>query len=160
MGLRSRRDLFPANWAAQQQAGAVVGDVEAAVTGVRVVKGFGSEGRELDRIDSGARRLYGARMRVVRFTSRYNPLLQAVPALGQVGVLALGGWLALRGDISLGTFLAFATYLAALVSPVRQLAGLLTIGPQARAGVERVLEIVDARPTLDLRHRRAAATGR
>jgi ATP-binding cassette subfamily B protein len=148
LGLRSRRDLFPANWAAQQQAGAVAGDVEAAVTGVRVVKGFGQEDRELDRIDEGARRLFGARMRVVRFTSRYNPLLQAVPALGQVGVLALGGWLALRGTITLGTFLAFATYLAALVSPVRQLAAVLTIGQQARAGVERVLEVIDARPTL------------
>ena len=148
LGLRSRRDLFPANWAAQQQAGVVVGAVEAAVTGVRVVKGFGQEDRELDRIDRGARSLFGARMRVVRFTARYSPALQAVPALGQVGVLALGGWLALRGSISLGTFLAFATYLAALVSPVRQLAALLTIGQQARAGVERVLEVIDARPTL------------
>jgi len=148
LGLRSRRDLFPANWAAQQQAGAVAGDVEAAVTGVRVVKGFGQEDRELDRVDEGARRLFGARMRVVRFTARYNPLLQAIPALGQVGVLALGGWLALRGSITLGTFLAFATYLAALVSPVRQLAAVLTIGQQARAGVERVLEVIDARPEL------------
>ncbi len=148
LALRSRRDLFPANWAAQQQAGAVVGDVEAAVTGVRVVKGFGQEGRELDRLDAGARRLFGARMRVVGFTARYNPALQAVPALGQVGVLALGGWLALQGTITLGTFLAFATYLAALVSPVRQLAAVLVIGQQARAGVERVLEIVDTEPVL------------
>ncbi|SDY51172.1 ATP-binding cassette, subfamily B [Modestobacter sp. DSM 44400] len=148
LALRSRRDLFPANWAAQQQAGVVVGDVEAAVTGVRVVKGFGQEDRELDRIDRGARRLFGARMRVVRFTSRYNPALQTVPALGQVGVLLFGGWLALRGSITLGTFLAFATYLAALVSPVRQLAAVLAIGQQARAGIERVLEVVDARPTL------------
>jgi ATP-binding cassette subfamily B protein len=148
VGLRSRRDLFPANWAAQQQAGAVAGDVEAAVTGVRVVKGFGQEDRELDRLDEGARRLFGARMRVVRFTARYNPLLQVIPALGQVGVLALGGWLALRGTITLGTFLAFATYLAALVSPVRQLAAVLTIGQQARAGIERVLEVIDARPEL------------
>ncbi len=148
VALRSRRDLFPANWAAQQQAGAVAGDVEAAVTGVRVVKGFGQEDRELDRLDTGARRLFGARMRVVRFTSRYNPALQSIPALGQVGVLALGGWLALSGSITLGTFLAFATYLAALVSPVRQLAAVLTIGQQARAGVERVLEIIDTKPVL------------
>ncbi|SCX49448.1 ATP-binding cassette, subfamily B [Klenkia marina] len=148
LALRSRRDLFPANWAAQQQAGAVVGDVEAAVTGVRVVKGFGQEGRELDRVDAGARRLFGARMRVVRFTARYNPALQAVPALGQVGVLAFGGWLALQGSITLGTFLAFATYLASLVAPVRMLAAVLVIGQQARAGVERVLEIVDTEPVL------------
>ncbi|MPQ97555.1 ATP-binding cassette domain-containing protein [Modestobacter sp. I12A-02628] len=148
VALRSRRDLFPANWAAQQQAGAVAGDVEAAVTGVRVVKGFGQEDRELDRLDAGARRLFGTRMRVVRFTSRYNPALQSIPALGQVGVLAFGGWLALDGAITLGTFLAFATYLAALVSPVRQLAAVLTIGQQARAGVERVLEVIDTEPVL------------
>ncbi|OMQ14118.1 ABC transporter ATP-binding protein, partial [Modestobacter sp. VKM Ac-2676] len=148
LALRSRRDLFPANWAAQQQAGVLAGDVEAAVSGVRVVKGFGQEDRELARVDGGARTLFGARMRVVRFTAHYNPLLQAVPALGQVGVLALGGWLALRGSITLGTFLAFVTYLAVLVSPVRQLAAVLTIGQQARAGVERVLEVIDAHPTM------------
>ena len=95
----------------------------------------GQEARELDRLDGGARRLFGARMRVVAFTARYNPALQAVPALGQVGVLALGGWLALQGNITLGTFLAFATYLAALVSPVRQLAALLVSQAIAAAGV-------------------------
>ncbi|MHA3704780.1 ABC transporter ATP-binding protein [Jatrophihabitans sp. YIM 134969] len=145
---RSRRDLFPANWDAQQQAGEVVGQVEAAVTGVRVVKGFGQENRELDELDGRATRLFGSRMRVVRLQSRYGPALQAVPALGQVGVLLLGGWLALHGHITIGTFLAFSTYLGQLVSPVRQLTALLTIGQQARAGVERVLEIVDARPTV------------
>lgn len=145
---RSRRDLFPANWDAQQQAGQVVGQVEAAVTGVRVVKGFGQEDRELDELDGRAVRLFGSRMRVVRLQSLYSPALQAVPALGQVGVLLLGGWLALHGHITIGTFLAFSTYLGQLVSPVRQLTALLTIGQQARAGVERVLEIVDARPTV------------
>jgi ATP-binding cassette subfamily B protein len=144
----SRRDLFPANWDAQQQSAEVVGHVEAAVTGVRVVKGFGQEGRELADLEGRARRLFASRMRVVRLQSRYSAALQAIPALGQVGVLLLGGWLALHGHITLGTFLAFSTYLGQLVGPVRQLAALLTIGQQARAGVERVLDIVDARPTI------------
>ena len=143
---RSRRDLFPANWAAQQQSGEVVGHVEAAVTGVRVVKGFGQEGRELGELEDQARILFASRMRVVRMQSKYSPALQAIPALGQIGVLTLGGWLALHGHITLGTFLAFSTYLAQLVGPVRQLTALLTIGQQARAGVERVLDIVDAEP--------------
>ena len=49
------------------------------------------------------------------------------------------GWRC-RGD-HLGTFLAFSTYLGQLVGPVRQVTALLTIGQQARAGVERVLEV-------------------
>ncbi len=148
VALRSRADLFPATWAAQQEAGRLAGVVEAAVTGVRVVKGFGQEGREQERLEGRAGTLFANRMRAVRFTSKWNPTLQAIPALGQVGVLAFGGWLALRGSISLGTFLAFSTYLAQLVAPVRQLAALLTFGQQARASVERVLEVVDTRPSL------------
>ena len=143
---RSRRDLFPANWDAQQQGGELVGQVEAAVTGVRVVKGFGQEERELTELERHAKRLFASRMRVVRLQSRYSPALQAIPALGQVGVLLVGGWLALHGHLTLGTFLAFSTYLGQLVGPVRQLTALLTIGQQARAGVERVLDIVDATP--------------
>jgi ATP-binding cassette subfamily B protein len=145
---RSRNKLFPATWEAQQQSSMVAGMVNDAVTGVRVVKGFGQEAQELDKVSRGAKRLYASRLRAVRFTSRYNPSLQAIPALGQVGVLALGGWLAVRGSISLGTFLAFSTYLVQLVAPVRMLSNLLTIGQQARASVVRVLELADAGPAL------------
>ncbi|MEZ0163792.1 ABC transporter ATP-binding protein [Kineococcus sp. LSe6-4] len=145
---RSRRDLFPANSAAQARAAEVAGRVEAAVTGVRVVKGFGQEAAELTRLERVAGDLFAERMRVVRYNARYGPALQAVPALGQVGVLLLGGWLALTGQLTVGTFLAFSTYLGSLVAPVRQLAGLLTVGQQARAGVERVLQVVDTRPTV------------
>jgi ATP-binding cassette subfamily B protein len=146
VAIRSRRRLFPATWAAQQQAGDIAGVVEAAVTGVRVVKGFGQEDRELGRLEGAAKKLFSLRLRAVRLTSRYNPSLQAVPALGQVGVLLFGGWLAARGEITLGTFLAFSTYVAQLVGPVRMLAALLTVGQQARASVERVFEVIDSTP--------------
>jgi ATP-binding cassette subfamily B protein len=143
---RSSRDLFPANWSAQLQAGELVGQVEAAVTGVRVVKGFGQEHREVVELSSRARTLFAERMRVVRLQAKYTSALTAVPALGQVGVLLVGGWLALHGQITLGTFLAFSTYLAQMVGPVRGVTALLTIGQQARAGVERVLEVIDSSP--------------
>ena len=145
---RSRSTLFPASWEAQQQLAAVAGIVEEDVTGVRVVKGFGQEAREVARLEKQARRLYASRLRTVHLTARYSPALQAIPSLGQLAVLAFGGVLAAHHAISLGTFLAFATYLTALVAPVRILASLLTIGQQARASVVRVLEIVDSQPAV------------
>src|SRR6185437_742353 len=146
VALASRRDLFPANWAAQQQSGELVGQVEAAVTGVRVVKGFGQEDYEVDQLSQQARLLFALRMRVVRLQAKYTSALSSIPGLGQIGVLLLGGWLALHGQITLGTFLAFSTYLGQLVGPVRQVTALLTVGQQARAGVERVLEVIDSSP--------------
>ncbi|TVZ94996.1 ABC transporter ATP-binding protein [Streptomyces sp. BK340] len=145
---RSRSRLHPATWYAQAQAAAVAGVVDGAVSGVRVVKGFGQEEQETGKLREVGRRLFAGRLRTIRLNSKFTPALQAVPALGQVAMLALGGWLAVRGHITLGTFVAFSTYLAQLVGPVRMLAMVLTVGQQARAGTERVLELIDTEPTL------------
>ncbi len=146
---RSRKRLFPATWYAQGQAAAVAGIVDGSVAGVRVVKGFGQEQQEMTKLATVSRRLFAGRLRTVRLSARYTPALQAVPSLGQIGMLALGGWMAARGQITLGTFVAFSTYLAQLTGPVRMLTMMLTVGQQARAGVERVLELIDTEPTLE-----------
>ncbi|WP_123457340.1 ABC transporter ATP-binding protein [Streptomyces sp. PanSC19] len=145
---RSRTRLHPATWHAQQQAALVAGVVDGAVTGVRVVKGFGQEEQETGKIREAGRKLFAGRLRTIRLNSKYTPALQAVPALGQVAVLALGGWLAYRHQITLGTFVAFSSYLASLVGPVRMLAMVLTVGQQARAGVERVYDLIDTEPVI------------
>jgi ATP-binding cassette subfamily B protein len=148
IALRSRRKLFPASWHAQQQAGEVAAIVDETVGGVRVVKGFGQEEQEVERMEGASTALYSSRVRLARLMARFNPALEAVPTLGQVGVLALGGWLAIRGDITLGTFLAFSSYLAQMAGPVRMLTALVTIGQEARASVIRVLEVIDSRPVI------------
>ena len=145
---RSQRRLFPATWYAQGQAGAVASVVDGAVSGVRVVKGFGQEEQETEKLREVSRRLFAARLRGVRLSARYLPALQAVPSLGQVGMLAFGGWLATRGEITLGTFVAFSAYLAMLVGPVRMLSAMITVGQQARAGAERIFELIDTEPEI------------
>jgi ATP-binding cassette, subfamily B, bacterial len=140
---RLRIKVFPASWDGQQREGEVAEIVDEDVGGVRVVKAFGQEERELLRMVDVVQTLYGARMRATRLQARYQPLLEAIPTLAQVAVLALGGWLVMQGEITLGTFLAFSTYVGQFVAPARQLAGVLTIGQQARAGVERIFQVLD-----------------
>ena len=148
IALASRRKLFPASWDAQQQSGDVAGVVDEAISGVRVVKGFGQEEQEQERLEAVSRNLFASRMRMIRLTARYNPALTAIPSLGMVGVLALGGWLAIHGSIGLGTFLAFSAYLAQMTGPVRMLTYMVTLGQEARASVIRVFDIIDARPAI------------
>ena len=158
--MRSRRALFPATWSAQQKAADIAQQVEETVTGVRVVKGFGQEAREVATLEAGARRLYGERLRAARMTARLNPALAALPTLGQVLVIGVGGWLALNGSITLGTFLAFTTYVAGLVGPARMLGVLVVAAQLARAGVERVYDLVDSQPdVVDPEHPRHPAGG-
>ncbi len=145
---KMRWQIFPATWDGQQKEGEVAQIVDEDVSGVRLVKAFGQEHRELERLAGAAGALYGSQMRAVRLQSRYQPLLEAIPALGQVGVLALGGYLALHHEITLGTFLAFSTYVTQLLAPARMLAGVLTIAQQARAGVERIFQLLDLSPAI------------
>jgi len=148
IALASRRRLFPASWHAQQQTGDVAGIVDEAIGGVRVVKGFGQEEQEQERLEDASSNLFASRLRMVRLTARYNPALTAIPSLGMVGVLALGGWLAIHGSLTLGTFLAFSAYLAQMSGPVRTLTMMVTIGQEARASVIRVFDIIDSRPVI------------
>ncbi|MCT9077054.1 ABC transporter ATP-binding protein [Streptomyces fulvoviolaceus] len=145
---RSRLRLTPATRAAQAQAATIAEHVEETVTGVRVVKGFGQEDAETDRMARAARGLFARRVVVSRLQAGATATMSALPAAGQVGVLALGGWLALRGSIDVGTFLTFAAYLTLLAGPARLLANFTVTAQQARAASERVHELIDAKPDI------------
>jgi ATP-binding cassette, subfamily B, bacterial len=144
--VRTRRMLFPATWSAQQRAAEIAEHVEETVTGMRVVKGFGQESRAVSRLEKRAQRLFAERIRSARLNATFAPTLTAFPSLGQVAVFGLGGMLALRGTISLGTFVAFAAYLALLIGPARLSANVVVLAQLARAGVERVYELIDSQP--------------
>ena len=70
VSLRLRKMMFPAQWDSLQRAGEVAGVVDEAVTGVRVVKGFGQEDRELDTLTDAAEGLYRSRVRNVRIQAQ------------------------------------------------------------------------------------------
>lgn len=142
------KTFFPSTWDQSQRRGEVASVVEAAVTGVRVVKGFGQEHREQEKLEAAAKTLFGAGMRVNRLVSFFMPFFRSIPAIGQIGILALGGYLALRGSITLGTFLAFATYLAQMMGPLIMLVGQITQAQTTKAAVARIFEIIDSRPIL------------
>ncbi|REH55883.1 ATP-binding cassette subfamily B protein [Kutzneria buriramensis] len=146
VAIRSRRTLFSATWHAQQQAADVAQHVEETVTGVRVVKGFGQEGREIAGLEGLARRLFSLRMRAARLTSPPTATLGAMPLFGQIAVLGLGGWLALNGQVTLGTFLAFASYVTGLLGPARFLAAAMVTAQTTKASVKRVNELIDSQP--------------
>ncbi len=143
---RMRQWTFASSWDAQQRTAELAGVVEEAVYGVRVVKAFGQEDRELSQLKQRAAVLFGTRMRNIRIVNRYQPTLSTIPTLGEVAILAVGGYMVYRGHLSLGTFLAFNIYLAQLVGPARSLANFSVQAQNARAGAERIFELLDSTP--------------
>jgi ATP-binding cassette, subfamily B, bacterial len=151
LALRMRKVVYPSSWDAQQRAAEMTTVVEEATSGVRVVKGFGQEARELDRLTERAVALFGARMRNTRLSARRQATMQVIPSLGQAAILALGGWMVLHEGLTLGTFLAFQQYLIQLVGPARTMSGMLVMAQNARAGAERIFELLDSTPDVEER---------
>lgn len=145
---RGSRSFFPATWDVSQRKGEVAAIIEASVTGVRVVKGFGREDDEQRKLEAASTELFASSMRTARLTVVYLPLFRYIPILGQIGVLGVGGYLALHGHLSLGTYVAFSTYLATALGPLADLANEITAAQTAHASTVRIFELVDAEPRI------------
>lgn len=140
--------VYAASWDAQQREADMTTVAEEAITGVRVVKGFGQEKPELSRFVESLTYMFRSRVRAVRQRGPLLATLQASPLAGQVLVLLVGGWLALNGHLTVGTFFAFLAYLADLNGSARLLAGVLTLLPRARSGAERIAEVFAVEPEI------------
>ncbi|GCD92707.1 ABC transporter ATP-binding protein [Embleya hyalina] len=145
---RAGRVLPPATWSARERQADLAQHIAERVAGVRVVHGFGQESREVDRLDTVARRLYSEQIRVAALKARPVVLMVALPGLGQVALLGLGGRLAMDGALSLGTFLAFSAYSASLIGPAGAATQLFLTIQTSRTAAERVHELIDTRPSI------------
>lgn len=143
-----RFTVFPSSWDAQQREAELTTVVTDSIVGARVVRAFGQEEAQVRRLTESARTLYASRLRNIRLRAWVTAELQAIPQLVQAGILALGGVLALHGDVTIGTFVAFASYLTQLAAPARMVAGILVVGQQARAGLERIDQLLAIEPAI------------
>lgn len=146
LAARSRGRLYASTWAAQQSAANLAEHVEQNVSGVRVVKAFAQEEREIDRLEELGRDLYAERMRAARINARFQPLLEQVPQIALVVNIILGGWLAMSGQITVGTFFAFSVYLTQLTAITRMLSSMIVRFQIGMASADRIGELLDQRP--------------
>lgn len=145
---RMRDTVYVSTWDASQREAEMTAVAEEAISGVRVVKGFGQEDREVDRYVDALDRLFGGRVRMVRIRALFTSVLQIVPVLGQVVVLGVGGWLAVHGQVTVGTLVAFFSFLTQLAAPARMMAMFLAGAQQARSGAERLQELLGTRAAI------------
>ena len=143
-GRRSRPSLQEV----QQRIAELTADVEENVSGVRVVKAFAAEPRQLDRFRTSVTRVFDQSMDATRLRAFYNPFIGFLPNLGLAVILLVGGRQVIYGTLSLGDFTAFYAYLLMLIAPMRQLGIALGLAQRATASGARLFELLDREPRL------------
>jgi len=138
----------PAAQEVQQRIAELTAEAEENVSGVRVVKAFAREERQLGRFRHAVGRVFEQSMVSTRLRAFYNPLIAFLPQISLAAVLLVGGGQAASGTITLGEFVAFFFYVTLLAGPMRMLGVSLGMAQRAIASGARMFEVLDREPRL------------
>jgi ABC-type multidrug transport system fused ATPase/permease subunit len=145
---RYGRHSRPALQELQQRIAELTADVEENIGGVRVVKSFAREDRQLGRFRGQVGRVWDQAMVTTRLQAFYNPFIGFLPQLGLAAILFYGGRQVIDGRLTLGEFSAFYAYLLMLLSPMRTLGISLGLAQRATAAGARIYQILDREPRI------------
>lgn len=139
-----RRQYTRLSRRAQDQAGQVATVVEESALGLRTIKAFGREDYVIADFDAQAKTLRDLGIDKVVVSSRFWTLLEVIPNLTLIVVLAIGAYAAGHHQVTMGTLVAFITLMLSLVWPVSSLGFLLSATQEAMTAADRITEIFDA----------------
>jgi ATP-binding cassette subfamily B protein len=143
LGVGMRKAIFPVSWLIQARLARLATVVDENIQGVRIVKAFAAEGRQLRTLAEAADRIRWAYLQDARIRSRWTPVLDNLPRLGLALVLLFGGIMVIQGGTTVGTIVAFNSYVLMLQPPFRMLGMMIMMGQRASASASRIYEILD-----------------
>jgi ABC-type multidrug transport system fused ATPase/permease subunit len=143
-GRRSR----PALQEVQQRIAELTAEAEENISGVRVVKAFAQERRQLDRFRGSVARVFDQAIYATKIQALYAPLISFLPNIGLALILFVGGRQVIHGTLTLGQFTAFYAYLLILISPMRTLGYMLSAAQRATASGARIFQVLDREPQI------------
>jgi ABC-type multidrug transport system fused ATPase/permease subunit len=153
---RFSRLLKRASREKRRRGGSLTAVAEESLANAPLVQAYGREEREVERFRRENLGQYAAQMASTRLKALFSPLVDLIELGGALVVLGFGTWLLARGELTLGGLLVFVAYLGRLYSPIRSLARLTNTIYAASAGAERVVELLDERPSVRERPRALA----
>lgn len=144
------KNLFVRTRQNQDTLGKLSESLQTNLAGVRVVRSFALETRELARFRKANAGYLDASLGLARLRGSMQPMMGATSALGILAFFWYGGVLLLRGPaaggLTQGDFFAFSLALVRMMWPMVALGFALSIVQRGRAGHARLKEVFDAVP--------------
>ncbi len=119
-----------------------------AIPGVRVVKAFAQETREIDRFKQADKHVLDSNVSVNRLWSFFGPTVTLLTELGILVIWAFGVWRVASSHISVGVLTAFLAYLSRFYIRLDSMSRMLANTQRAAASAYRIFEILDRVPSV------------
>ncbi len=113
------------------------------LAGNKIVKAFGAESYEKQRLNAKSKRLFKFEMKSVKYRSLTSPVMEFLGGLGGAGVIWYGGYKVITGASTPGTFFSFLAAVILLYGPVKKLAKVNTRIQEGMAAADRVFDIIE-----------------
>jgi ABC-type multidrug transport system fused ATPase/permease subunit len=132
----------------RRRSGSISAVAEESLSNVPLVHAYGRQDYEAERFHRENLASFDAQMVATRVKAVFGPAVDFIEVIGGLVVIGLGTWELSHGRLSLGGLLVFLAYLTQLYSPIRGLSRLASTIYSASAGAERIIELLDERPTI------------
>ncbi len=119
-----------------------------AIPGIRVVKAFAQEQREIERFDEGSERVFDASDRLNRVWSLFSPTVTLLTALGLLVIWAFACSRVSEGVVTVGVLTAFLAYVARFYGRIESMLRMGAAVQRASASAQRIFEVLDRRPSV------------
>ena len=124
-----------------------------------VVKTLGREDAEVGRFGERSDALRERMVEVGRLRAIFDPLIDALPSIGILGILTVGSWRVQQGILTPGTLVTFAYLFRLVALPMRVFGWLLGELPRAVVGWERIESVLGDEGTVVYGERKPDGTG-
>lgn len=127
-------------------------DIHAAIGnslgGIRLMKSFANEVRELQRFDGHNEKYYDSWFNFYKYMGIFHSTNNLLIDLANVAILITGGFLIVHSGMNIGDMTAFFLYLNFLIQPIRRLMQFMELTQSAAAGFGRFCEVMDIEPAI------------
>ena len=128
---------------AQDQLGEFSAGVHESFEGVQLVKSYGAEERETERLAGLADRVRASRVQAIRLRSWFEALLDVIPSLTNITLVVVGALRVRSGDVTVGEFSSVIFLFTLLVFPLRLIGYALSELPRSMAAWQRIRSVLD-----------------
>ena len=140
-----QRKISPYYKEVRESVGGLSSRLENNISGILVIKSFGTEKFEEKRVDESSKEYLEANYKAIKLSALYVPIIRMFIALGLAATLALGAyWVIYQpGRFSLGGIAFFAMMIQRILWPVTRLGSIFDEFERAKASARRVFGLLD-----------------
>jgi subfamily B ATP-binding cassette protein MsbA len=132
----------------QEKMGDISSVLQETFSGVKVIKAFGLEQREIEKFSRKNNEFYAYVRKSIKYDSMTAPVMETITSFGVAGVIWIGGYTVISGKMTTAEFFSFITAMALVYSPVRKLINSYNILQRSMGAAERVFEVIDEVPAI------------